>query len=104
MFLKNSRPPTKRQKTWLYGFWALGAAIAAVIVSYEVWAQTSIFKITDIRIQWVSVISLPCSTEHFWGQSIVYKRLTDDYERYGVLCRDWSKGQWILMDSRTRLY
>jgi len=103
MFLKNSKPWTRKQNIWFGVYCAACLIIVGVVVTYEVWAQNSMFKITSIRLQWVSVIRLPCSPEHFWGQAVVYRGLTDDYERYGVLCRDWSNGEWILKGTRTPL-
>lgn len=102
-FLKGAKPWTRKQNIWFGAYAVACLTFVGVVIAYEIWAQTSIFEIRSIRVQWVSVLSLPCSPEHFWGQAITYKRLTDDYERYGVLCRDWKNGRWILMDSRTPL-
>jgi hypothetical protein len=98
MFLKDSKPWTRKQNIWFGVYCATCITIITALVTYEIWMQTGIFKLTDIRIEWISVLKLPCSPEHFWGQSIYYKRLTDEYQRHGALCRDWRAGRWILVE------
>jgi|1185.fasta_scaffold182681_2 TRAP-type C4-dicarboxylate transport system permease small subunit len=90
----------KRRLPWFAVACAAAVAFVGMQLAYELWMRASIAKITTIRVQRISVIKLQCSPEHFWGQSVVYKRLTDDYERYGVFCRDWKAGAWILQDNR----
>src|SRR3954469_19717712 len=84
----------KRRLPWFAVACAAAVAFVGMQLAYELWMRASIAKITTIRVQRISVIKLQCSPEHFWGQSVVYKRLTDDYERYGVFCRDWKAGAW----------
>jgi hypothetical protein len=101
MFVKDSKPWTSKQQRWFGAFCALCVTSVVAAISYEVWMQSTIFQLTQIRIQRISVLALPCSPQFFWGHSLVYKRVTDDYERYGYVCRDWSAGRWILANPQT---
>src|SRR3954464_5080204 len=101
MFLKNSKPWTRKQNIWFGVYCTACVTFIVAIITYEVWMQTGVFKLASIRLKWVSALALPCSPELFWGHSIIYRRLTDDYERYGFVCRDWRAGHWILANPKT---
>jgi hypothetical protein len=69
------------------------------LILYQVWAQSGIYNdIKNFRIQDVGVVRLRCNPERYWGHIVLYKRMTDDYERSGYVCRDWKNGIWILVE------
>ena len=94
----NKLTNAKRRLPWFAVCCVVGVAFVGTVLAYELWMRASIAKITTIRVLSVSTIALRCSPDHFWGQSILYKRLADDNERYGALCRDWRTHRWILRD------
>jgi hypothetical protein len=101
MFFKDSKPWTRKQNTWFGVYCTVCVTIVAAVIAYEIWMQTGIFKLADMRVKWISVLSLPCSPELFWGHLVIYKSLTDEFERYGFVCRDWHAGHWILANPQT---
>ncbi len=85
------------RENWHYPFGTLCLVIAALMVSYMLWAMIDIpEKITSVNIVDVSVVSLPCSKDHFWGNLVVHGKLGEksNYD-LGYVCRDWLGQKWI---------
>lgn len=126
MFLKNSKPWTRRQNARFGIYCAVGIGLTAAIIGYDRWAKRSIeaqfvagadMVAVDKRFGWtdlqtvnfpnfalrdVSVALGNCHPDHFWGQLVYYRE--DDtvlprehFVHVGHACRDWSQSRWILV-------
>lgn len=86
--------------SWHWTVIALCWIGTALIVSYEVWARSSIpAQLSQIEAVQIGVVRLPCSAGHFWGNVILY-RAPGAPERWGHVCRDWLGRKWVFNDDK----
>jgi len=103
MFLKDSKPWTRRRNVWFAVYCAACLTFAVGLFGYNVWAESNITKSLsyDVDVRRASIIVLRCSAHHFWVHHIYYR--DDDsggpgdiYLHTGRACYDWRTGEWEL--------
>ena len=98
MFLKDSKPATKKQNVWFGAYCTACIAITAALLGCDWWIGRNISEtVTELDVRHVSVIVLNCSKYHFYGHYIHYR---DDNLAPGLhigrACYDWNVGAWEL--------